>query len=124
MATDATALPVDERVSVRFPGDRVGSFDPSGWDCPRLRRQLSAEIVWQCRPGGRIGAPGTLQTYASACRRFLSHLATTRDDELDVTLATLAAADVDRFEATLGQLHKVTTAYSTVTTVVALLRDA
>ena len=70
VATDATALPVDERVSVRFPGGRVGSFDPSGWNCPRLRRQLSAEIVWQCRPGGRIGAPGTLQTYASACRCF------------------------------------------------------
>ena len=126
VALDAsvTALPVEGRVSVGFPDDRSGWFDPSEWACPSLRREISAEIVWQCRPGGRIGSPGTLSAYARACRIFLSHLADIRSDHLELRLVTLGADDVNRFETAQAERAERTDAYIAVTTVVALLRDA
>lgn len=111
-------------MEVRFPDDRSGWFDPSGWACPGLRRELSAEIVWQCRPGGRIASPGTLTAYSRACRVFLGHLVNTRTDHIGLNLAMLGARDVDLFEADQAQRAQRVEAYMMVTTVVALLRDA
>jgi hypothetical protein len=124
VAPDVGALPVDGRITVPFPDDRAGWFDPSTWACTPLRRELSAEIVWQCRPGGRIASPATLSMYARACRAFLAYLADTREDHGGLSLAALRGRDIDGFEAAQAQRAERTQAYARVTTVVALLRDA